>query len=170
MDTVEFRRSLTLPLVGLLGAATGMVGAIQSQPWFLLLTMAGLVIGIPDLIWQRRNPLLLFSPSQLEIRLAFLGRNHQLSYVEVAGWASSKNWLGIETLQSKRIYVPLRVLTKASRERLIEHMQSLNLGQPGFGGITRRDLERRHRTVVLAAVVGAIAAVVAGAWYASFSG
>jgi hypothetical protein len=128
--------------------------------------VALLAIGVADFLWQRRNPLITFSPSVIVIKPGFLSRTHQLSYTEVAGWAQSTRLVGFETIQSKRIYLPLLQLKKPERIRLLKHLESLNLGQPGFVGFSQRNLERRERMIWGSVVIILPAVIIASLWFA----
>jgi len=155
LETEAFRRSPTLSVLGVLGAVAGVLGASRAHPWLLYAGGAVLAVAAVDFFWQRRNPLITLTASDMVIRLAVLSRVHRLAYSEVAGWAHSGRALVFETLQSKRIFVPLHQLKKIDRMRLVERLSSLNVGQPGFDGVTKRDIERRERRrlAIMAAVI-----------------
>jgi hypothetical protein len=146
------------------GAAAGILGATQHEPWLVYLGLTSLTIGFADFVWQQRNPLVVLYTSLIEIRSGLLTRPHRLSYTELAGWAHSARWLGFETIQAKRIYVPLQLLKKSERIRLGENPQSLKLGQPGFVALSRRDLEWRERKILGAVIPFATVTLMALFW------
>jgi hypothetical protein len=128
-ETTEFYRSSTWSLLGVAGPAISLVGIRQSDSAILYACLLILAFSFVEVIWARRRPFVALSASGIVIRPAFLSLSHSLAYTEIAGWTHSARWLGFETIQSKRIYLPL-LLKKSERIRLLERLQSLQLGQP----------------------------------------
>jgi hypothetical protein len=124
-----------------------------------------LAVGVAEILWQRRTPVLVLYPSFMIIRLSFLRRTHRLSYTEIVGWAHSARWVGFEATHSKRIYFPLQVIRESERTRLLGHLQSLKIGQPGFVALSPRDLERHERNLWIAYATLAIVIVAASFLY-----
>ena len=70
----EVHGSPTLQRVTVIGGAVGCFGAVQDEPWLFYSGLAFLVIGVAEVLWQRRNSLVVLYPSFMVIRLRWLSR------------------------------------------------------------------------------------------------
>ena len=165
MYVTEFRRTRKLPVLALAGSAFALVGAANAETWMLVLAGITVPLGIADTWWQLRTPLLRFTPSEIVIHIALLRRTRRLAFAEVAAWAHSDAWLAFDTLHSERIRIHLMPIPKSERVRLVEHLDALSLGQPGFAGINADDLASRMRRSLIFWILGTLLVVAATVWF-----
>jgi len=154
MTIAEFprRRSLTLLFLGLPIIAA--VWVADAGRFALALSAVTLPLGVVDFFWQLRTPLVAIHPGEIVLHVALVRPTQRLSFPEIAAWAHTDSWVAFERLDAKRTWVHLMPLARADRERLIQHLHELGLGQPGYAGVTAADIAAHARRLWLWAGLG----------------
>jgi hypothetical protein len=166
----EFRRDGHWQVLAIATTVSGLVGLSTVPAPLVWIFAAILPWGLFETYYQWRTPLLVLTGSEVVIRLAWIRPERRIAYAEVAAWAHSYPWITFETIQGRRHHFHYQMLAPEDRERLIAHLESLDLGQSGYDGVTAAEVRRRTWRVRLRtalAMVAFLAATTAFAfWYA----